>query len=315
MGTGRIAGAMVAALQTAGAPVTAVGSRSPDAARGFADRFGIPGAVDPHEAVAERDDVDIVYVATTNDWHAPNTLAAIAGGKAVLCEKPIGMDTDEAESMFVAADQAGVFLMEGMWMRFNPFFDVVADLVLDGVIGDLRHIAANLSYRVPTDPSRRWLDPVVGGGALLDLGIYPLSLVHYFLGLPEEFSAIASPAETGVDTQMNVVSLHEDGRTSAVFATFDSDSSNEAVLSGTEGRIRIHSPMHHSAAVSVERDGDVIETIDTSYDGRGFQFEIAHVEACIAEGLTTSPLRPPEDTIEVMAWMDAISATAFPDVD
>ena len=180
------------------------------------------------------------------------------------------------------------------------------ELIDDGRIGELRHISASLSFPLSLDPERRWANRAMGGGALLDLGVYPLTLAHHLAGPAERFEAISREADTGVDVSTDVISNHAGGVIASVGCNVVAHGANEAVISGTEARIRIHANFHHSQRLTVERGGDVVETIDVGYDGHGFQFEIAEVERCIAHGLTESPLRTHADTLAVLAWMDAI---------
>lgn len=306
MGTGGIAGSMAGALQSIGSPIVAVGSARPGAARGFADEWGIDHALDSHDAVARHPDVDIVYVGTTNDRHLPNVLACVDAAKPVLCEKPLAMGAGYASEMVAAARSADVFLMEGMWMRFNPHLARVDALIADGAIGEPNLVEASLSFFTPTDPGRRWMSPQLGGGTVVDITIYPMSLAHHVLGAPTSTTAIGRLGDTGVDVASVVTATHRGGALSVSTATFDSDTANRAVLSGPEGRIVLHTHMHSSPQVTLERRKEVVEEYDTGYEGHGFQFEARHVEDCVRQGLTESPLRPHRHTIEVMEWMDEV---------
>jgi predicted dehydrogenase len=303
MGTGDIAGTMTETLQSVGSPVVAVGSGTPVRAEVFAAEHGIPTAVGSHQAVAGAEDVDIVYVATTHDLHYQNVLDAVAAGKHVLCEKAIALNAHQAREMFAAATKAGVVLMEAMWMRFCPFIVTIDELIASGVIGEVGGVEVFFGY-VPPE-SRRWTDRRLGGGALLDLGVYSLSLAHHLLGSPTRCEALAFVDE-GVDVDVRVVAHHEGETASTAGATFLSDPTNEAIIGGRTGRLRVHAPFHHSPKITLERRGEVVETYDTSFAGHGFRFEVAEIERCVASGLTESPLRPHADTLAVMEWMDAI---------
>ncbi len=306
MGTGHIAASMAQALDDSGSEVVAVGSPRPRAAADFASARGIPIAVDSHADVARLADVDVVYVATTSDRHFDNVMASIEAGTPALCEKPIALSTSQTQRMFDEARAADVLVVEGMWMRFLPFMDTLDRLMAEGVIGDPREFHATLSYFVPTEANRRWMNRSLGGGALVDLAVYPLSLCHHLFGPPDATDAVARFAPTGVDLATTVVSSHAGGVVASMTGTFDADTANEAVISGTDGRIRLHAPMHHSPLLTVERRGHVVEEIDTGYEGSGFAFEIAEVERSVQEGLLESPRRPHADTLAVMRWMDEI---------
>lgn len=309
MGTGGIADTMAGTLRSVGAPIVAVGSRNDDAARTFAARWGIADTFDSHDAVAHHPSVDVVYVATTNDRHLPSVMACVEAGVPVLCEKPVALDLGQATTMLTAASTAGVFVMEAMWMRFLPHIELLDRLLAEGTIGDLNVIDANLSVFVPQDRGRRWLDRDLGGGSLLDLGVYPMSLVHHVVGPPVETRASARLADTGVDVAVSITSVHAGGTLGSIVCAFDSDTTDTAVLSGTEGRIVLHPRMHEAKRVTLERRGEVVEEFDTGFEGHGFRFEVAHVTECVRAGLVESPLRRHLDTLEVMAWMDDVRGT------
>ncbi len=306
MGTGGIAEAMATTLASVGSQVTLVGSPRPGAARAFADRLQIERAVDSHAAVALADEVDVVYVGTTNDRHHRNALDAVAAGKPVLCEKPLALNVREAAEMLSAANTAGVFAMEALWMRFLPFIARMDELIAEGVVGAVSHVSANFSFPASLDPQRRWLNRSLGGGALLDLGVYPISLIHHLLGPPERFAASARLGSTGVDVATQVISHHAGEATAMAMCSFTADSTTEAVVAGSEGRIRLHAPFYHSRRLTVERQREVVAEYDTDFTGNGLRFEVAEVEACVANGQLQSPLRPHDDTLEVMEWLDAI---------
>ena len=308
MGTGGIAAEMASTLRGHGSPVVAVGSARPGASAAFAAEWDIPDAVGSHTDVAEHPDVDIVYVATTNDRHHANVLDAVAAGKHALCEKPIALNVRQASELLDAATLAGVLVMEGMWMRFLPFLATVDGLLEAGAVGPVTSVSASFGFSAPVDQSRRWMNRDLGGGALLDLGIYPLTLAHHVLGEPTEFAAMAQVGPTGVDLDTRVISHHGEAASASITASFIADTTNEAVIAGSDGRLRLHAPFHHSPMVTLERGGEIGETYNTSFSGHGFRFEVTEMERCVAAGLVESPMRPHEDTLAVMRWMDAIRA-------
>lgn len=306
MGTGGIASAMAGVLRDRGSPIAAVGSARPGAAQRFADNWGIPIATDSHAGVLARDEVDIVYVATTNDRHYENVLDAIAAKKHVLCEKPLALNLEQARTMFSAARQAGVMLMEAMWMQFLPHMEVMKRLLSEGTIGPFTHIEASFGILAPAQPARRWFSRGLGGGALLDLGIYPLTLVHHLAGPPVRFETLVRRAATGVDRDTRCISHHDGGVSASAAASLGADLANEAIVAGSKGRIRLHAPFHHTSLITVERHGRIVATHETGFDGHGFQYEVAEMERCIALGLLESTKRTPADTLAVMSWMDDI---------
>jgi predicted dehydrogenase len=307
LGTGVMARSMTEALKArSDAVVTAVGSRTASRARAFAETLGIPQAHGSYEELADDDAVDIVYVATTNEQHLATTLACIDAGKAVLCEKPLGLSDHEAEQMANAAQRTGTFLMEAMWMRFQPFLTKVETLISGGEMGTVRHLHADFSIPLPYAPDNRWFDPGQGGGSLLDLGIYPLTLAYHLLGVPLATTAIAQLAPTGVDAQIGVQSTHEGETISVLTSSLVADGAWEATISGTAGRIRVHSPFHHSPRVTLHRRGELVASHDTSYSVSGLQFEIDEVHACLSRGATESDRMPLDDSIAIAAWMTEV---------
>lgn len=307
VGTGTMARSMTEALEArSDASVTAVGSRTESRARAFAETLGIPRAFRSYEAMADADDVDAVYVATTNDQHLAATLSCIEAGKAVLCEKPLGLNDAEVRRMTEAAERRQVFLMEAMWMRFQPFLAKVEALVADGAIGRVRHLHADFCIPLPYAANNRWFDPALGGGSLLDLGIYPLTLAYHMLGPPLETTAVAQLAPTGVDAQIGVQSRHEGAAVSILTSSLVADGSWEATLSGADGRIRMHAPFHQSPRVTVHRREELVATYDTSYEVSGLQFEVDEVHACLARGAVESDRMPWSDSIAIAEWMTGL---------
>ena len=311
LGTGRMAAVHVEAVAGAGGgEVVAVASRDGDQARSFAAEHGVPRPIAGYEALIGADGIDAVYVATTNDFHHDQVLGCAAAGKAVLCEKPLALNAAQAEAMIRATRSAGVFFMEAMWMRFQPFMRVLEDLLAAGRIGPLRHFTGTIGFVADQDRGRRWLNRGMGGGAILDIGVYPLTMAHLLLGPPAEMEVTATLADTGVDEQVGVTSRHGSGAVSVITATLAADTGVEATLSGPDGRIRLHNPFLQAPLITLHRDGDLVESFDTSYPGNGWRFQVEETHRCLAEGRIESDLRPLDDTLAVMRWMDAIRERA-----
>lgn len=306
IGTGGIASAMARALEEyPDAEIVAVASRTRDRADAFASEHGIPVGLGTYEEIATVDGLDCVYVATTHDWHRSTTAACLEAGVPVLCEKPLATSLAEADAILEVAHRTGVFLMEGMWMRCNPGIRRAMALVDAGAIGEVVTVDASFGLARTFDPAHRLVNPMLAGGATLDLGVYPLHLAHLFLGPPTGFEATGRLAR-GVDVHAEVLGTHRGGFSRSA-SSLVADLANEAVIGGTEGRIRLHRPHHHPPAISLERgDGGVVETIDVSFEGSGFRFELDEVHRCLTEGHTESRLVPHAATRDVMAWIDGI---------
>jgi predicted dehydrogenase len=308
IGTGRIAAAMAGTLvnDVADAELVAVGSRTQESADRFAATWGIAHAHPSYQALCDDPEVDVIYVATTNDLHHPNTLMAIAAGKHVLCEKPVALNASQAAEMYEAAANAGVFAMEAMWMRFNPFLLKVDELVGAGAIGQLRFIEADFGFSGSADASPRHYLNRFGGGALLDLGVYPLSLAYHLAGPPSEFKAMARLSDEGIDETVTVAARHSGGVMSMLGATLIADTPVRAAVAGTEGRIEVARMFHFSHALELHRDDDLVERFDVGFTGHGFQHEVREVHRCVRAGLGESPGHTHADSLAITGWSDEI---------
>src|SRR5690606_18349475 len=278
--------------------VVAVGSRTAERAAAFAAEHEIGSAHGSYAELAADPGVDVVYVATPHSEHRDNALLAIAAGKHVLVEKAFTRSAAEAEEVFAAARAQGVFVMEAMWTRFLPHMAAVREIVRSGRLGEIVGLAADHGQRLDFAPSHRLLNPDLAGGALLDLGVYPISFAHDILGVPDEVTAVGQLTETGVDGQEAVV-LRYGARTLAVCtASLWATSATAASITGTEGRIEIagqfYGPTPYAVVVGDERT-EVSEVADG-----GFQFQAAEVARCIAAGGQESSVLPWQATLDVM---------------
>jgi predicted dehydrogenase len=291
--------------------VVAVASRSLDRAREFATKHGIDRAYGDHEQLVTDPGVDIVYVASPHSEHKRMALLAIAAGKHVLVEKPIGVTAADAREIQAAARAAGVFAMEGMWSRYLPQTDVMLQLIDDGVLGDIRLVTADFATIAPTDPLGRNYNPDLAGGSLLDLGIYPVWISQLFLGAPERVNTFGSLTSTGVDAQTAIVLEFDSGAQSVLTTSLLHFSPERASINGTAARIEINSwfvvPAGFELIAPGKGDQRLSFVNDTGLEFRdGIAWEAAAVAQHIADGLTDSPLHPLDFSIEVMETMDAI---------
>jgi predicted dehydrogenase len=311
VGTGGIAAAMAdTLLHMTGAVATSVTSRSPDRAQRFAAAHGIPHVFPSTASLAASGEVDVVYVASNNHLHAPDVLACLAAGIPVLCEKPFALDAAEAEGMVAEARRRGVFLMEAMWMRFQPAWERLTRLLDSGVVGPLRYVSADFGFPADPDPTRRWFDPEQGGGALLDVGVYPVTFACLLAGEPQDVVAVEVPAGTGVDGQVGMVMRHPDGVLSVLGCSFFADTALEAVVAGPTGRIHLDAPFHHTARLTRRVRQEVVGEEDVGYAGSGYRFEVEEVHRCLREGRTESRVHPLDDTLMVMRTLDRVRASA-----
>ena len=291
--------------------VAAVGSRRSDAAETFAAEFGGTPYGSYEEMVADPG-VDVVYVATPHVRHAADARLALDAGKAVLCEKPLTLDAATGEALLAEARQRGLFLMEAMWMACHPTVRKVKALLEDGSHGRVGQLVADLGFTVRTPPTDRMLDPALGASALLDMGIYPLTLAHLLLGPPARTAAVAQLSDGGIDLSVAISLAWESGATAALTASMTAWTPRTATVATDRGRFDVAADFHYPTRVTftpydssgagpaepVEPDEPVI--------GIGYGNEVAEVHRCLREGLLESPLVPPAQTLTVLRQMDAI---------
>jgi predicted dehydrogenase len=309
-GTGGIATAFAQDLALLpDAEIVAVGSRSKDSAEAFGDRFGIPHRHQGYEALAADPDVDAVYVAVPHTGHCATALPALAAGKAVLVEKPFTVNEAEARRMADVARASGAFLMEAMWVRFLPHFAKVRELVAQRRIGEVRAVVADRGEILSTDPKHRILDPALGGGALLDLGVYPVSFASMVLGEPDWVEALARPAVTGVDAQTSLVFGYPNGAHALITTVLDAQTPNTVSITGTKGRIDLPQVWGSTSPLRLTEFGTdgkphEVENFDFTIEGKGLRLQAAEVARCVRAGLTQSPVIPLDETLAVMRTMD-----------
>ena len=309
LGTGRIAGDFatgLAALEDA--ELVAVGSRTQESADRFAERFDIPHRHPTYDALAADPDVDIIYIATPHTLHKENTITCLRAGKGVLCEKPFAINSAEAQEMIDCARASGGFLMEAMWTRFLPHIREMARRISDGQIGDIRLIQADFCYRAPLNPERRTFNPELGGGALLDVGVYPISLAHHLLGEPARIASLAHLGETGVDELAGILFQYDDGALAVLSTAVRASTPQTLVISGTQGEIRTHDRWWAPAGFTISRDGHEAETVLPATVGNGWNYEAAACGRCLREGLTEHELMPLDETLAIMRLMDGLRA-------
>jgi predicted dehydrogenase len=310
LATGGIASAFTADLvDLPDAEVVAVASRSTESAKAFAERFGIGRAYGDGSALAQDDDIDVVYVATPHSAHRAAAGLCLAAGRAVLCEKPFTLNVREAEELVALARERGSFLMEAMWMYCNPLIRRVAELVRDGAVGEVRSVQADFGIAGPFPPAHRLRDPLQGGGALLDLGVYPVSFAQLLLGEPTDVAARAVLSDEGVDLQTGAVLSWESGALASVHCSIVGDTPRTASVTGTHGRIDIPHGFFYPDRFVLHRTGrDSEEFTADPADGPvgSLRHEAREVMRALRAGETESPLVPLEGTLAVMRTLDAI---------
>lgn len=306
--TGRIAHKFAHDLKTMpDAELVAVGSRTWEVAETFAREFDIPHAYGSYEGVASDADLDVVYIATPNDLHAANIRACLDVRKAVLCEKPFALNVAQAKPLIAQARRDGVFLMEAMWSRFVPAHRKLYDLVEAGVLGEVRMVQADFGFRTDYDPANRLFDPARGGGALLDVGVYPIALAIKLLGAPDRVTGSAALSESGVDEQAGIVLGFPSGAVAVLTCASRTQSFNDARIIGTNGRARLHEPFWKANQLTT-----IVDHQEQHYavprDDWGYQYQIEEVHRCMRAGLVESPGMPHADTLTIMGVLDELRA-------
>jgi predicted dehydrogenase len=307
IGTGWIAGKMAEALPfAAGSRLVAVGSRSRATADEFALRYRCDRAYGSYEEVALDADVDVVYVATPHPFHCSNTLMCLKSGKAVLCEKPFAMNEGEVLEMVSAARKYGLFLMEAFWTRFLPSIDRVLSLVASGVLGDVRHIKSDFGAITRFDPNHRAFNKSLGGGSLLDIGIYPVFLTLLLWGEPDTISCVPHIGSTGVDESLALTFAYNDGRIATLFSSFTVNSTVETDICGTKGRLKLKRFWHCPVPLELTLEGDRTGTIQFDYAGNGYNYEAAEVVRCLRGGKKESETLPLDFSLRLIRLLDRI---------
>ena len=233
------------------AELLAVGSRSQETAQAFADEYGISRACGSHASLLEDKDVDIIYVATPHFRHHEDCLAVLSAGKAVMCEKPFTLNARQAREVIAVAREKQLFCMEAMWMRFNPLIREMKKRIEEGELGEIRSLRVNFGYPVFYEPNSRLFSLQYGGGALLDRGVYTLSLANYLLGKPEKIQSHAAIGESGVDTQSAYLLSYANGAVAELSSTLEAKGTNEALITGLAGQIKIGDPFYRPSYISL----------------------------------------------------------------
>lgn len=307
LATGGIAHSFASDLRVAERNIVAVGSRRAEASQVFAAEFDIPHPHASYEDLVADPDVDIVYIATPHPFHAENAILALEHGKHVLVEKPFALNAAEAAAVREVARARGLLAMEAMWSRYLPHMVRIREIVAAGTLGEIRSVFADHTQRISADPSHRLNALELGGGALLDLGIYPVSFAWDILGEPATVTARARLADTGADAEVATIFTHASGAVSTSLSSSRAAGPNTAHIVGTEARIDIDRTWYAPTSFRViAPDGAIVEDYVTDIAGKGMQFQALAAEQVIAAGGTDSPLLGIDETVAIMATLDEV---------
>lgn len=309
LATGGIAAAFASDLRTAGLDLVAVGSRSQASADAFAARFDIPRAHGSYEALAADPEVDIIYVATPHPMHHEDARLALENGKHALVEKAFTLNRAEAEDLQRLAAEKGLVVMEAMWTRYLPHMVHLREIIAAGTLGEIRAVTADHTQKLPTDPTHRLNALELGGGALLDLGIYPISFIWDVLGEPTSIQATARVIETGADAEVATIMTHAGGAISTSLSSSRAAGANTAMIVGTEARIEIDRIWYAPTSFRVVApDGAVLEEYVSAVEGRGMQYQAFAAEGAVAHGDPAGELLalPIAESVAIMGTLDEI---------
>jgi predicted dehydrogenase len=309
LSTGSIAAQFAEGLRwAADAELHAVASRTQETADRFGDRFGIARRYSSYEALAADPEVDVVYIGTPHPRHRDDALLCIDAGKAVLLEKPFTLNAADTATVIARARSRGVFLMEAMWTRFTPVMQQVRALLDEGALGPLRFVSADFGFRAPFDAASRLYAPELGGGALLDVGIYPVSFASFvFREQPHAVQSFAEIGQTGVDEQNTVNFQYANGALAQLSSAVATEMPHEAMIVGERGSIRIPRHFWNPRRFTLTQDGKT-ETVEPEYRGNGYNYEAEAVCACLRAGVLESAVMPLDETHAIMQTMDRIRA-------
>jgi predicted dehydrogenase len=286
--------------------VAAVGSRSQESADAFAAEFPGCAAYSSYEALVADPSLDAIYVASPHPYHVSNTVLALNAGKPVLCEKPFTINAAEAREMKAAADANGVALMEAMWARFLPHMHKVREILASGILGQIWAVEADHGQRLSDYANPRHWEPSLGGGALLDLGIYPISFAHMVLGVPNKISASATFTDKGVDASSSVIFDYKDGAQAILTSNMMVSTPCRATICGTLGKIEIDRTFYNPASMRVIMHDGTTTEYPSDYKGHGLREQAAEFERVVRNGEKSSSILTPDESILIMESLDEV---------
>ncbi len=307
LGTGNIANKFAEGLLLLeDAELLAVGSRNQSTADSFGLQFNVPRCYGTYEDLATDQDLDVIYISTPHNLHKENTLLCLSAGKHVLCEKPFAINAGEAREMVRYARENRLFLMDAMWTRYFPLIDDLRSLLQEDAIGTPKILTADFGFKAPYNPENRMFNPYLGGGALLDAGVYPVSLASMIFGTPNKITGFTLIGKTGVDEYSTMLFKYENKQMASLYTSIRLTTPQEAVLLGNRGKILIHAPWWHPSKLTVHLYDQDDRIIQRAYKGTGYHFEAIEVMSCIRHGELESKLMPLDESLSIMETMDTL---------
>jgi len=314
LGCGRIARKFAADLRlVADAELTGIASRNKETLELFAKDFPCKHLHNSYEALAANHEVDVIYIATPHSHHYEHTVLCLNHDKAVLCEKAFAINSRQAMEMIRTAKERKVFLMEALWTKFLPHYKKLQELLAQKTLGDVKSVLVNFGFKTSDKSPQRLFDPLLGGGTLLDIGIYNVFMTMSVLGKPDSIEATMTPSPTGVDEQIAVLFKYNSGAMAQLFSSFTTNLPIQAEINGTEGNITLTTRFYEpSATIQLYRQvpGEKQIIAVEKEAGFGYQYEARHVNECLKKGLIESPVMTHADTLSLMEMLDRIRKKA-----
>ncbi len=292
------------------AELYAVGARDESRAKLFAEEYGFQKYYSSYEELTADPEVDIIYIASPHSHHYEHTMLCLRNKKAVLCEKAFSLNSREAEAMIAEAAKQGVFLMEALWPPFQPIYQKTREILNSGNAGSIVHLDARFGFQPLYDPADRKFNLSLGGGSLLDIGIYPVNDVLYFMGVPDEVTAKASFTESGAEHTLSIIFGFQDGRKATVFSSFRASAGISCTLYCEKGNIVFSRARDMSQRLNVTLNGLEPQEFSIIPEGMGYQYEAAEVMKCLEEGRTESEYVTHAHSLNLMKTLDRVRKEA-----
>ena len=288
------------------AKIQAVVSTNSQRAEDFAKKFSVPNYYDNYQHLYADDSVDIVYVATTHNFHCENVVDALKAGKGVLCEKPLAVNASQVRKMIDVSRKNNVFLMEAMWTRFLPMMTEIRQIIDEGGIGMVKLLYADFGVKFKYDPQSRSYNLNLAGGALLDIGVYLISLTSMVFGKPVKISSKVKMAKTGVDERSTILMEYGNSQAAILFLAMDLDTPREVLITGTKGTIKLHGNWMHDMNYSIRLNDGTNKTRHVNTESNRFIYQIKAVHDCLEAGKIQCDIMSPQESLQISQTMDAL---------
>ena len=306
IGLGKIANKFAADLLLSKASTLyGVASRDTNKSKDFYEKYKAVRYYNSYEELANEPEIDIIYIATPHSFHFENTMMCLKKNKVVLCEKPIGINSEQVKAVFEEAKSRNLFLMEAIWTRFIPATEKLIELLNNNAIGDVLFIRADFGFKANYDLKNRIYNKDLGGGSLLDIGIYPIYLSLLLLGIPTDIKAMARMTKTKVDGYCSMQFNYMNDAKASLESTIEANTPTTAYIYGSKGQIELHSPFHHTQKITILKNGEK-EVLTVKYKGNGYLYEIEEVNKCLLNKATESLKVPPSLSIDLMSVIDRV---------